>query len=139
MGCDRKRTGFEICLSKLVKNVGCCELFYDSAQISMETRVAQTLSDFNSRQKKQVCKDLIIWRKPNQNYWSESNIPLCIIEWKHNLLKPDNADINWLISFTRQDPECFGIALNVDTFPNYSLQAVKIEKGNITDGKWINV
>jgi hypothetical protein len=118
--------------SKLVKNVGCCSELYDTRQFGIEVRVEQVVEG-----KKEVCKDMVIWKKPNQNVWSEDNVPICIIEWKHRNKIPYQYDIDWLKEYTKKYPNCFGIALNVENENEYSLKAVLIEKGEITDEDWV--
>jgi hypothetical protein len=118
--------------SKLVKNVGCCSEFFDTAQIGIEVRVKQI-----AKGKDAVCKDLIIWRKSNQTYWSKENVPLCIMEWKHGNKKPSKYDIDWLQSYTKLHPACFGVALNIENTTDYELKAVLIANGEIEDGNWI--
>lgn len=120
---------------KLVKNVGCCELYFDSAQISIETRVTQIQSP-GIKQKPEVCKDLIIWYKPNQNCFSEENIPLCIMEWKHNKHFPGKHDIEWLQSYTSENLAYFGLAININT-GKYSLQITLISEGNAVEENWL--
>ncbi|MGZ5244629.1 MAG: hypothetical protein ACXWEY_10890 [Bacteroidia bacterium] len=129
--------------SKLVKNVGCCDEFFDSAQIGIEVRVEQNpADDINLKQKNEVCKDLIIWQKPNQTFWSNPNIPLCIMQWKHNFHVPYMQDILWLKQFTQINPSCFGIALNIDLDNErkrqLQLNATLIQSGSVTEN-WINM
>ncbi len=118
--------------SKLIKNIGCCDELYDSGQLGIEVRVSQVVEG-----KKEVCKDLVIWKKSNQNVWSENNVPHCIIEWKHRNKVPYQYDIDWLKEYTKVNPSCFGIALNVENEDGYSLKAVLVEKGEVVDQDWL--
>lgn len=103
-------------------------------QIGIEVRVKQV----NTGGKKEVCKDLIIWKYPNQTVWSKENTPLCIMEWKHGNKKPSISDINWLRRFSKKHPACFGIAINIENKPYYAIQATMIENGQITDPEYLN-
>lgn len=118
--------------SKLVKNVGCCPELQDSRQLGIEVRVEQVMEG-----KKEVCKDMVIWKKPNQTAWSEDNVPYCIIEWKHRNKKPYQYDIDWLKEYTKKHPDCFGVALNVENEELYSLRAVLVEMGEVMENDWI--
>jgi hypothetical protein len=118
--------------SKLVKNIGCCPEFYDASQLGIEVRVKQVVEG-----KKEVCKDMLIWKTPNQTAWSEDNVPACIIEWKHRNKIPHQYDVDWLKEYTKKHPSCFGIALNVENENEYLLKAVLIEAGEVVDNNWI--
>ncbi len=118
--------------SKLVKNIDCCAELYDTRQIGIEVRVEQVVDG-----KKEVCKDMVIWKEPNQNAWTENNVPYCIIEWKHRHKIPYQYDIDWLKEYTKKNHSCFGIALNVENEKEYSLKACLIENGEVVDNNWI--
>ena len=119
--------------SKLVKNVGCCPEFQDVAQIANEVRVKQV----KGRSKENVCKDMMIWKKDGQTFMVKKAIPVCILEWKHRLKEPYPFDVAWLCDYTREHPECFGIALTVENESRYRLRAILIENGSVTDPNWI--
>lgn len=118
--------------SKLVKNIGCCSEFTDPEQIGIEVRVSQVTSG-----KKEVCKDLVIWKYKNQTKWSEDNVPICIIEWKHRNKEPYKYDIDWLKVYTEKYPTCFGISLNIENEKEYTISSVLIENGQVIDENWI--
>lgn len=120
--------------SKLVKNISTCSEFYDSAQIGLEVRVKQNQG---INRKEFVCKDLIIWEEPNSNAWTDQNIPIVIMEWKHNNSKPSEYDINWLKDYTFQNKSCIGIAINIDNKKNYNLSSTLIENGQIKEEIWL--
>tara|TARA_R110001583_G_scaffold175656_1_gene330298 strand:+ start:649 stop:1122 length:474 start_codon:yes stop_codon:yes gene_type:complete len=120
--------------SKLVKNVSTCPEFYDSAQIGLEVWVKQNKG---INRKEFVCKDFIIWGKPNSNAWTEENIPIVIMEWKHNNSIPSEYDINWLKDYTLQNKSCIGIAINIDNKKNYVLNSTLIENGHIQEKNWL--
>jgi hypothetical protein len=119
--------------SKLVKNIGCCPALSDPAQIAIEVRVKQV----KGRAKENVCKDMMIWPKPGLTFMQEGAVPLCIIEWKHRLKEPFAYDVEWLQDYTRAHPECFGIALTVETESRYRMHASLVEQGDVTAQDWI--
>ena len=119
--------------SKLVINLRCCKEFYNPAQIGIEVRVNQVKVGKNK-----VCKDLVIWKYPNQTIWSEEKVPLCIMEWKHQNREPSEYDIEWLKAYTSINANCFGIALNINNNTEYTIKAVLIENGEVIDSDWIN-
>ncbi len=119
--------------SQLVKNVGCCPDLYDTAQIAIEVRVKQVPGG----SKANVCKDMMIWPKPGQTFMNTAAVPLCIIEWKHRLKEPFPYDVEWLMDYTRQHPDCFGVALTVENEARYRLRATLVEKGKVTADNWI--
>jgi hypothetical protein len=125
--------------SKLIKNIGCCEAFYDAAQIGIEMRVKQVAQAEQGKSvKKEVCKDLMIWQFPNQTRWSDPDYPNCIIEWKHKNKAPSEYDITWLKAYTKTYPDCFGIALNVENENAvYKISGVLISNGEIEDAHWL--
>jgi hypothetical protein len=120
--------------SKLVTNINSNPEFYNPAQIGIEVRVKQ-LSGINK--KEFVCKDLIIWKEPNSTAWTNNNVPLVIMEWKHNNGKPHNYDIQWLEEYTSINKSCFGIALNIDTKKEFQLTATLIENGKTKEENWL--
>jgi hypothetical protein len=118
--------------SKLVKNIDCCPELYDTEQIAIEVRVKQVTEG-----KREVCKDMIIWKNRNQTTWDKDNVPICIIEWKHRHKEPYPYDIDWLKEYTKKYPSCFGIALNVENEKEYSLKATLVENGEVANKDWI--
>ncbi|PTX43530.1 hypothetical protein C8P64_2058 [Christiangramia gaetbulicola] len=120
--------------SKLVKNTNKESEFYDPAQIGLEVRVEQIKGE---NRKEFVCKDLIIWKEPNSNAWTEFNVPKVIMEWKHNNSQPSKYDIDWLKEYTKLNGECFGIAINIDTNKKLKLTATLIHKGEIKEENWL--
>ncbi|MBT8319251.1 MAG: hypothetical protein KJP01_03900 [Gramella sp.] len=120
--------------SKLVSNINSTPEFYDPAQIGIEVRVKQIEG---IKKKEFVCKDLIIWKQPNSTAWTKHNIPIVIMEWKHNNGQPYNKDIQWLEEYTSINKSCFGIALNIDTKFKFQLSATLIENGRIKEENWL--
>jgi len=118
--------------SKLLRNIGCCPEFNSQEQVGIEVRVKQVQAG-----KTEVCKDLVIWRYPNQTVWNSPEPPLCIIEWKHRNKKPFKDDVDWLCKYTSKFPDCAGIAVNVENEGRYALQAVLVKNGAVYDPSWI--
>lgn len=105
------------------------------SQIGIEVRVRQ----ITGKGKKEVCKDLVIWKFPFQTVWSkQSSVPMMIIEWKHNQGTPNQIDIEWLKQYTFMNSDCIGVAVNVDTNPEYRLVASLINNGVVKEEKWID-
>ena len=115
--------------TKLIRLTGKHPLFIDPAQVGIEVRVQQV----KGFEKEFVCKDLIIWKDKNQTAWSKDNVPMFILEWKHNNGEPSKYDIEWLKKYTTEHPDCVGMAINVQTSPEYSLSVVMVESGAITE------
>ncbi|WP_421808757.1 hypothetical protein [Flagellimonas sp.] len=120
--------------STLVNKTGLIPEFFDSGQIGLEVRVKQVPGE---NKKEFVCKDLVIWKEPNSNAWTTSKVPVAILEWKHNNGKPSKYDIDWLKEFTPINPDCIGIALNIDTKDKYKLTSTLIKNGMIHQENWI--
>lgn len=80
-------------------------VLYDASQIGIEFTVPQT----STSHKKQVRKDLVIWRNPGENCWNyrkrPTRPPLAILEWKVFRGKPlignHPGDVAWLKGFTK--------------------------------------
>lgn len=115
--------------TKLIELAGKHPLFVSPAQIGIEVRVKQV----KGFEKEFVCKDLIIWKDKNQTVWSKDNVPLFILEWKHNNGKPSKYDVEWLKKYTAEHPDCIGITLNVQTTPEYALSTVTVESGAVVN------
>lgn len=119
---------------KLVSNTNSIPEFYSASQIGLEVRVKQLLGD---NRKEFVCKDLILWKEPNSTAWTKNNVPLVIMEWKHNNGKPYKNDINWLAEYIDINKSCFGIAINIDTKKEYKLTATLLKKGKAKEENWL--
>ena len=69
-------------------------------------------------------KDLVIWREPQQNSWSETwdsaNIPKVVMEWKVIFRSKfpkeifDSHDEKWIHLYTKENKDCFGYIVSVD-------------------------
>ncbi len=121
--------------SKLVKAVGCCPEFMHTEQIAFEGRMKQV----SSSSKKEVCKDLVIWKYKNQTCFATENLPpQGIIGWKHRKKQPFPYDIEWLKHYTQFYPSCFGIALNIENESEYRATGGVITQGNVQDEHWLD-
>lgn len=110
--------------------------FYSPAQIAIEGRVKQNLHP-GGNQKKEVCKDLVIWRQPNQTIWTGEEDPLIIIEWKFNKDgQLYEKDIEWLKDYTRSNMTTKGVAVSIGK--DYTSRAVLISLGEVINENWIN-
>lgn len=122
--------------SVLVRKTGINPAFFDPGQLGIEVRVKQVPGE---NRKEHVCKDLLIWKRPNSSAWTEFNVPLVILEWKHNHKRPSLYDIKWLEDYSRINPECIGIALNIDTKSKFKLSASLIKKGEVIERNWLDL
>lgn len=107
-----------------------------NSQIAIESRVPQLLI-VGKQQKKEVCKDLVIWGKPYQNCWKgqkvSGNYPLAIIEWKANINDLYEPDILWLKQYTQETPTKVGYVVTVDFLNKaFILKSVKVSDGVVT-------
>jgi len=121
--------------SNLLDLVNADARFYSPGQIGIEVRVKQ----IDDSGKKEVCKDLVVWKFPYQTAWSQDNSPLLIVEWKCNNKNIFKGDADWLEEYVRQNPATIGIAVNIDNKGEYSLKAALIENGKPVDMEWINL
>lgn len=90
-----------------------------ATQIGIECGVQQPKKFAN----KAARKDLVIWKKPLQNSWSEDweavNTPIAVMEWKLSRTKfPktifDAHDEDWISSYTEEHSDRFGYVVSVD-------------------------
>jgi len=84
----------------------------DPTQIGIEVAVPQLPKP---GAKSQVCKDLVIWKKPGMTCWDRrgkpTRHPLAILEWKVNLKKGIEADIDWLSAYSEERPKFAGFSV----------------------------
>ena len=117
----------------------------DPMQIGIEVAVPQ-IAEPTARHRRDVRKDLVIWRRPKQTCWigprQHGEPPLAILEWKsmNNVGVPESepkkrrefaADVNWLRAATRRSPDLLGYAVFVDLRPT----TPKVEYQGVIDGK----
>jgi hypothetical protein len=114
--------------------------FHDPAQVGIEVAVKQVSGRKCAKEK--VRKDLVIWRKPGDNYWirgrKRARPPLAIIEWKVIRNKPVKAnsryDIDWLKTFTGAHRKTVGFAISARVEGARSVALwTRIQKGEIID------
>ena len=112
-------------------------LFYDPAQIVLETR----LPSGPLNKKKEVCKDLGIWSQPGGNCWNTErmsvNYPLVLVEWKANNASFNKYDVAHVKSLTEQAPQMLGIIVTFDLHKKV-FRGARVEGGVMTEG-WLEV
>ncbi len=106
---------------------------YDQRQIGIEVRVPKP-----ARQgiKKEVCKDLIIWRKPAMTCWDDAgkptNYPLAVLEWKVNSSKAHIKDVHWLQAFSADNVQVVGYAICIELREQtFSLSCARVQNGAV--------
>ena len=91
----------------------------DYSQVRIECGVPQP----DGFDRPSAAKDLVVWHGPLDVAWDSEWKPKCIpwvvIEWKTRRKGRfnsmfDDHDVDWLSSFSRQNPESFGYAVTVD-------------------------
>jgi hypothetical protein len=87
-------------------------------------------------------KDLVIWGEPGAVTWHADWVPTrgpaAIIEWKARRRKVravlDRRDVEWLVGYTRHDPECRGYAVTVDFVSTPGrIASARIVHGQVTE------
>ncbi len=90
-------------------------IFHSPGQMGIEVPVPQIRS--GARQKRQVCKDLVLWPEPAMTCWDSDGdptvAPMAILEWKYGSTVANQSDVAWLKSFTSSYPDCTGYAIVV--------------------------
>lgn len=114
------------------------------SQIRIECAVAQP----EGYPRKSATKDLVIWRHPEATAWDDTwqpvNLPRVVMEWKTRrrakaLLDFDTHDMEWLKSFTKQNPDTFGYLVTVcHRREDRSVAWAKVSKGVIAKRKEIH-
>lgn len=125
--------------SNLISLVRPGTALHSPGQIGIEVRVIQTaVTDTN---KKEVCKDLIIWQSPHKTAFFEPyESPLMIIEWKYNEAGYED-DIEWLKGYVAVYPDTVGVAVNIVKNDGYSVTVSLVRNGDSiqVDEGWINL
>jgi len=111
---------------------------YDPGQLTIEGRIPGT----RSHSKKQVCKDLVIWRAPGTNCWDGPNkavhVPLAIIEWKADSDTFYEEDITKMQEYTTSYPGLLGIVVTFNAKKKTVLRAAKVLNG-VVERDWLEV
>jgi hypothetical protein len=119
---------------------------YDSTQIGIEAAVPSS-REWNP--KGRVCKDLVLWPKPQMTCWNKdwqiTNYPLVIMEWK--VYQPGNKtkkaalssdDIGWLRKYSQIYPT-IGYAVSLDLLAReFRLSAANAFQGKVTN-PWLTL
>ena len=106
-------------------------VLHDPAQIGIEVRVPGVVG---LNKKKQVCKDLLIWKDRGANCWNKAhesvNHPLMIMEWKDEGAGNSKYDLNWLKHFSRSRPDFVGLTVGMRIRKDaIQLQCAAVRKG----------
>ena len=113
-------------------------LLHDPGQLAIEGRIPGT----RSHSKKQVCKDLVIWRAPGANCWEGPNkavhVPLAIIEWKADREAFYQEDIDKMVEYTTSYPGLLGIVVTFNSKKKTVLRAAKVMNG-VVELDWLLV
>jgi len=102
-------------LGHLLRQIAPGRSLYDPRQIGIEVAVPQLARDHS---KPQVCKDLVIWPKPEMVCWdgigNPVHNPLAVLEWKVNHTAVSSSDEVWLAAFSSTRPGFVGYAMCLD-------------------------
>ena len=85
--------------------------FMDPSQIGIEVAVQQIP---RAGGKKLVRKDLVLWNRPLETVWKDDaikNLPAVILEWKTGKATRCDADIEWLLEYTKTYPDVHGYSV----------------------------
>ena len=138
-------------LSYLLKKVKEGTTLNNPGQIGIEVAVPQINHESEiKKNKKQVRKDLVIWKKPMMTCFDNNknpvNYPFAILEWKfkgfskhqRNRDKQFESDVNWLKEYSERHG-ILGYAIMVIWTPEkHLLNAVRIFNGEVEEMKELN-
>lgn len=130
----------------LLKEVSPHGFIQDPAQIGIEFPVPQVNCDDSAcdrRFKRQVCKDIVIWREPAMTCWDVNGFPniapAAILEWKFGASKAHESDIEWLRQFTVKFPQTIGYAITANRpGSNFLIDCIRVNDG-LVDRSWLRV
>ena len=113
------------------------------SQIRIECAVPQP----EGYTRKAATKDLVIWRGREETTWDDTwqptNIPRLVMEWKTRrkakaILDFDSHDMEWLISFTNENPGTFGYLVTVcHRKTERSIAWAKVSRGKVAVRKCV--
>lgn len=114
----------------------------DPTQIGIEVPVPQISAQRSltgkSANKRQVCKDVVIWAEPGMTCWDSAAQPTvrpaCIIEWKHN--EVSDYDVRWLRHFSAVCRPFVGYAVHTkqEAQGQFALSCARIYMGEDKPG-----
>jgi hypothetical protein len=107
--------------------------FLDPSQIGIEVAVKQIPK---AGRKKLVRKDLVLWNNPLETVWKDGvakNIPAAILEWKIGKIAKCDADIEWLLDYTKIYPHVLGYSICAFTKDKRGVCYKKVVGGRIRD------
>ena len=105
--------------------------FIDPSQIGIEVAVQQIPK---AGRKKLVRKDLVLWNRPLETVWEggvAKNIPAAILEWKTGKAAKCEADIKWLLDFTRIYPDVLAYSICAFIGKKRGISFKKIIRGRV--------
>lgn len=136
------------CFGHLIRRCQPGSVLHDPAQIGIEIAVPQIPGQQSLTgkrlSKKQVCKDIVIWREPCQTCWDSSGKPtvrpISVIEWKHNEGPISQYDTEWLCGFSQKSEDFVGYAVRTDQGAGrkISLSCTRVFRGKQFD-EWLNL
>ena len=103
----------------------------DPSQIGIEVAVKQIPKVGG---KKLVRKDLVLWDRPRETVWegrAARNSPAVIMEWKTGRIAKCDADIKWLLRYTKLYPHILGYSVCAFIENNRGIRFRKIVNGQI--------
>ena len=116
-------------------------ILYDPLQVAIEVPVRQIAAEKQtaiSRRKgakREVAKDLLIWRRPKMTTWTcdgrSHHIPLAILEWKFGRVSAFEDDVRWLEEYSTEHPGCTGYAVSLhrDKRGTFSVRVTRVARG----------
>jgi len=116
-------------------------VLFDPLQIAIEFPVRQiavekqTAISKRKGAKREVAKDLMIWREPKMTTWTRDgrshHVPLAILEWKFGRVSPFEDDVRWLEEYSIEHPGCVGYAVSLhrDKCGMFSVSVARVAKG----------
>ena len=116
-------------------------VLYDPLQIAIEFPIRQIAAEKQtaiSRRKgakREVAKDVMIWREPKMTTWTRDgrshHAPLAILEWKFGRVSPFEDDVRWLEEYAIEHPGCVGYAVSLhrDKRGIFSVNVARVARG----------
>ena len=116
-------------------------VLFDPLQIAIEFPVRQiavekqTAISRRKGAKREVAKDLLIWRRPKMTTWTcdgrSHHIPLAILEWKSGRVSAFEDDVRWLEEYSTEHPGCTGYAVSLhrDKRGTFSVRVTRVARG----------
>jgi hypothetical protein len=135
------------CFGHLLKYCQAGSVLSDPTQIGIEVAVPQIDNHRalagRAPQKRQVCKDVVIWPKARMVSWDDDGRatvrPRCVIEWKHNEKRISLYDIQWLREFSALSSSFVGFAVCTRRPPReFTLSCTRVFNGELQK-HWLHI